>query len=237
MNTLTIITATFNASKTLPALVSSLDAQTDRDFKWIVVDSRSNDSTVDIAKSAKADTQVIVEHDKGIYDALNKAIGMVDSGYYLVIGSDDLLYPSAVEHLNKAIRGKPTAIISGAVKCGSSILNGGRGKVWYRGMLGAISQHSVGTAFDVRLHEKYGLYPLKYGTAGDNYFVMRCIRGGEKVTVMPELLGEFGLGGMSSHDPVGNIFQNCRIAVELGLNTWVQVFVLATRLFVLKVFT
>lgn len=231
---LTIVTATFNSSKTLPTLVSSLDAQTDRDFRWIVVDGCSKDSTVNIAKSAKTDTTVIADYDKGIYDALNKAIGMVDSGYYLVIGSDDILYPSAVEYLNYAIRQKPTTIISGVVKCGSSILSGGRGKVWYRGMLGAISQHSVGTAFDVRLHEKYGLYPLKYGTAGDNYFVMSCIKGGEKVTLISDVLGEFGVEGISSRDPVGNIFQNCRIAVELGLNPWVQVFVLAARLFTHK---
>ena len=231
---LTLVTVTYNAASVLPELVQSLDAQTDRNFEWVVVDGCSTDTTAAIAQSARTPPRVIVEHDKGIYDALNKAIERIEAGYYLVVGADDILYPSAVAELNAALANRPCPIVTGGVRFGSTVLRGGRGRVWYRGMLGAISQHSVGAAFDVRLHARHGLYSQKYGSAGDNHFVMRCLGAGEQVTVLPALLGEFRTQGTSSQDPVGNVFQNSRIAVELGGSALVQLAVLALKLTALK---
>ena len=51
---ITIIVPTYNASKYLPSLLTRLESQTIKNFELIVVDSSSNDNTVDIAQSHRA---------------------------------------------------------------------------------------------------------------------------------------------------------------------------------------
>ena len=45
----TIVTSTYNAAAALPATARSIEAQTCRDFEWLIVDGGSTDDTVRIA--------------------------------------------------------------------------------------------------------------------------------------------------------------------------------------------
>jgi rhamnosyltransferase len=56
---ITIIVPTYNASKYLPSLLERLESQTIRDYELMVVDSSSNDNTVDIAQSHRANVITI----------------------------------------------------------------------------------------------------------------------------------------------------------------------------------
>jgi rhamnosyltransferase len=51
---ITIIVPTYNASKYLPSLLTRLESQTIKNYELMVVDSSSNDNTVDIAQSHRA---------------------------------------------------------------------------------------------------------------------------------------------------------------------------------------
>ncbi|MDD5063407.1 MAG: glycosyltransferase [Phycisphaerae bacterium] len=55
----TIIVPTYNASKHLPSLLVKLESQTFRDYELMIVDSSSNDDTVDIARDHRADVMTI----------------------------------------------------------------------------------------------------------------------------------------------------------------------------------
>jgi glycosyltransferase involved in cell wall biosynthesis len=55
----TIIVPTYNASKYLPSLLTKLESQTFRNYELMVVDSSSNDNTVDIAQSHRANVITI----------------------------------------------------------------------------------------------------------------------------------------------------------------------------------
>ena len=56
---ITIIVPTYNASKYLPSLLTRLESQTIKNYELIVVDSSSNDNTVDIAQSHRANVITI----------------------------------------------------------------------------------------------------------------------------------------------------------------------------------
>lgn len=92
-----IITATFNAEKTLSRLLDSLAAQTCRDFNWIVQDGDSKDGTLAVVESYGARLpQILLESapDSGIYDAWNKALDRTKDQlgtWILFVGADDLL--------------------------------------------------------------------------------------------------------------------------------------------------
>ncbi len=84
-----IVTVTYNSESTLPDTLNSVNRQTFRDWEHIVVDGGSTDGTLDILKAAGASVRWISEPDKGIYDAMNKGIGLARGRWIHLLNSDD----------------------------------------------------------------------------------------------------------------------------------------------------
>lgn len=97
MGIISVITATYNSAATIGALIAALEAQTDADFEWVLVDGGSCDHTVSLAQEAALQRKAIIsEPDFGIYDALNKGVRRASGEYYLVLGADDTWAREAV---------------------------------------------------------------------------------------------------------------------------------------------
>ncbi|ABD06253.1 Glycosyl transferase, family 2 [Rhodopseudomonas palustris HaA2] len=86
---LSIVTVTYNSAATLSDTLNSVRSQTFRDFEHIVVDGGSTDGTLDILNAAGSSVRWISEPDKGIYDAMNKGIGMARGRWIHLLNSDD----------------------------------------------------------------------------------------------------------------------------------------------------
>ena len=70
-----IITVSYNAVSTIERTLLSIYSQTYQDYEHIIVDGGSSDGTVDIIR--KYEDRIaywISEPDKGVYDAMNKAV-------------------------------------------------------------------------------------------------------------------------------------------------------------------
>lgn len=198
---ISIITATFNAENDLEKLISSLRAQSCRQFQWIVADGGSTDRTLEIIKSnSDLVSKLIPGPDFGIYHALNKAIAEVETKYYLTLGADDLLHANAVELFNKASECSDADFISAPVRTSDGmILSPMRGNAFRYGHLAYVSQHSVGTLIKRQLHDIVGLYSRRYPIAADRHFILKSV---EKhgCTVQAESFeaGIYSCGGIST---------------------------------------
>jgi glycosyltransferase involved in cell wall biosynthesis len=88
-----IITVTYNSSRTLADTIESVLRQTYTDIEYIVVDGGSKDGTVDIIRQYeprfKGRMKWVSESDKGIYDAMNKGIRMSTGDVVGLLNSDD----------------------------------------------------------------------------------------------------------------------------------------------------
>ena len=77
---ITIITVAYNSNSTIKDTMDSVLNQVCKDYEYIVVDGASKDGTLDAIEEyvPKFDGRMryISEPDKGIYDAMNKGIGM-----------------------------------------------------------------------------------------------------------------------------------------------------------------
>jgi glycosyltransferase len=92
---ISVITITYNSEKTLRDTIDSVLSQTYEDIEYIIVDGKSKDSTCDIVRSyGDRITKFVSEKDAGLYDALNKGIGMATGDVVGFLHSDDL-YVSA----------------------------------------------------------------------------------------------------------------------------------------------
>lgn len=90
---ISIVTAAYNSAATIRDTFDSILAQTYGDYEYIVVDGKSSDGTVDIIKEYEAKfngrMRWISEKDSGLYDAMNKGIGMAVGEYVGILNSDD----------------------------------------------------------------------------------------------------------------------------------------------------
>src|SRR5262245_43884093 len=89
-----IITVTRNAERTLERTLQSVLVQTHPSIDHLVMDGRSSDRTIEIRRRHQGRVRWISEPDRGLYDAMNKGLGLLVSpeSYVLFLNADDVLY-------------------------------------------------------------------------------------------------------------------------------------------------
>lgn len=116
MNSLTVITVTYNAEQTLERTLKSVKEQTYPAIQHLIVDGKSTDGTVDLIRRHEHDKMVwISEPDEGLYHAMNKAIGMATGDYLCFLNAGDTFYEAdTVEKLmGSFMEGQPPDIFYG----------------------------------------------------------------------------------------------------------------------------
>ena len=118
---LSIITINRNNAQGLQKTMQSVVEQTSNNIEYIVVDGASTDESVDIIKRF-ADQRLIrwvSERDNGIYNAMNKGIGMAQGEYVMILNSGDYLAtPQVVEQMNEKLiaKGQPDILYGNMIK-------------------------------------------------------------------------------------------------------------------------
>ncbi len=89
---ISIITVNFNNKIGLQKTIESVIMQTYTDFEFIIIDGDSTDGSKNFIETNKNKfTYCISEHDKGVYNAMNKGISVANGKYLLFLNSGDLL--------------------------------------------------------------------------------------------------------------------------------------------------
>ena len=94
---ISLLTVSFNSDNTIRDTIESIRSQDYNDIEYIVVDGNSTDGTVGILKSYDSSiSKWISEPDKGIYDAMNKAIKMATGEVVGILNSDDFYFDNQI---------------------------------------------------------------------------------------------------------------------------------------------
>ena len=101
MKTLTVITTTYNRDYCLHQVYDSLLRQTSDDFKWLIIDDGSIDSTKELVYKWISENKINISYhykeNGGMHTARNLAYELVDTELNVIIDSDDWLTDDAVE--------------------------------------------------------------------------------------------------------------------------------------------
>ena len=94
--TLSIIIPTFHSAATIGRCLVSIGNQTFRDYEIVVQDGLSTDTTLDIVREfQRANSRIEVRSesakDRGVYDAMNRAVSRARGTWLYFLGSDDEL--------------------------------------------------------------------------------------------------------------------------------------------------
>ncbi|WP_353134772.1 glycosyltransferase family 2 protein [Pseudopedobacter sp.] len=98
---LSVITVVYNDEKNIERTIRSVVNQTYPHIEYIVIDGVSNDKTLEIIRRYdKQISKIVSEPDKGIYDAMNKAMKLAKGDYLLFMNSGDEIFDkNTVDHL------------------------------------------------------------------------------------------------------------------------------------------
>lgn len=102
-----IITVSYNPGEKLRGTLRSVAAQSFTDYEVIVKDGGSTDGSTDFLKGSEEGLNHVhfyEEKDRGIYDAMNRAVGYAEGEYVLFLNCGDLLADENVlERVNEVI--------------------------------------------------------------------------------------------------------------------------------------
>lgn len=107
---ISLITPTFNSSKTIKDTIDSVIEQTENhptlNIEYIIIDGASTDNTTSIIQDYQSkypllNIRLVSEHDKGIFDAMNKGVKKTTGDIVGIINSDDFYHNGDV--LSKVI--------------------------------------------------------------------------------------------------------------------------------------
>lgn len=100
---ISVLTPSFDRAALLARLHASLQAQTFRDFEWLVVDDGSTDDTADVvthwARRSAFPIRLLRQPNAGKHAALNLGLSEVHADLCATIDSDDWYVPGALEVL------------------------------------------------------------------------------------------------------------------------------------------
>ena len=193
-----IITPVLNNSK-IKNVFSCLKKQTFKNFEHIVVDGGSNKKVLKILnKNKKNVSNLIIEKDKGIYDAINKGIKLSRGNVIGVLNSDDVYYPKTLELVNKYFLNKKIDYLFGSVFKERLMHGFWPNKIWYK--FNVYPAHSCGFFLKKKIHKKLGLYDLNFKYNSDRDLIFRLINSNYKGTSAKkyEIFGDFSPFGISS---------------------------------------
>jgi glycosyltransferase involved in cell wall biosynthesis len=86
---ISIITVAYNSAATIRDTIESVLCQDYPNLEYLIVDGGSKDETISIVREYEGRLRYISERDKGIYDGMNKGIGMATGDVIGLLNSDD----------------------------------------------------------------------------------------------------------------------------------------------------
>lgn len=207
----TVITVVFNALKgageaALKECLDSVQAQVDIKLEHLIVDGASQDGTTEfIARYENSNHPIVFisEPDKGIYDAMNKAIAQASGEYSIFLNSDDFFHnPVGMRESVKRLRETgcdfsyaPVVVVkNGEVK--DFLHSHADGRLIFCSM--PFSHQSM-VSKTSSLRKVHG-YDLSYRSSADYDMILRMVFSGCTACYVDCTFATFRVGGFSAQN-------------------------------------
>lgn len=206
-----IITVTKDNTPGLLATRRSIDAQSCRNFEWIVIDGDSTDGTKEILPA-----NAISEPDNGLYDAMNKGLERARGDYLLFLNAGDTLADMDIlATLTRAAKGQPDFMYGDALETGGSYK---KARPHDKGAWGMFTHHQ---AMLYRRERIGGLrYDTDYEIAADYDFTARFLKNALSIHYIPAALCIFETGGVSQRNMTRGRKEQFRARKLHGVKPW-----------------
>lgn len=213
-----VLTPCFNSVKTIEKTLECIEKQTYQKMEYIIIDGGSTDGTLELIEQHRArlpkQFTLISEKDQGIYDAMNKGIGLAKGRLIGIVNSDDWYEEDTVEQIVKHYQGNQYEVVYGMQR---TYLNG-KEKATFIYHHDFLPEQMIThpTCFVTKdAYHELGVFDLRYRSAADYDLMLRFYES-KKVVFTPiyQVLSNFQLGGMSSSQT--GVRENAMIRYKRG---------------------
>lgn len=201
----TVITVCFNAAATIAATAQSLARQRFSSYEWLVVDGASSDLTLQVVDRLPVPNKHVVSApDKGIYDAMNKAVALARGDWLYFLNSGDAFEDADVLADVSAAIDKQRGI---QLLWGDMVYVAQSGQ-WPRrfshvnrsNLIFADLNHQA-TFARRELFTSVGKFNLDFPTSADYDWLIRVLRSGARTHYLRRAISRFAVGGAHSANP------------------------------------
>lgn len=206
MNTkVSIVTVTYNCENEIEDTIKSVVSQTYDNIEYLVIDGNSKDKTLSIIERYKQQISVCVsEPDKGIFDAMNKAIDLATGKWILFMNAGDSFVENTV--IEQVFKNNVYEENVGVIYGDAYFVKGDSKKVFkskpfylektkYRGM--GICHQSIFCRTDLAKSIKFD---LKYKYAADYNMIMQIYNKGYDFYNLNTTIANYDLTGFSTNN-------------------------------------
>jgi glycosyltransferase involved in cell wall biosynthesis len=228
---ISLLTVSFNSALTIKDTISSIRSQDYKNIEYIVVDGNSTDRTIEIIKSYDSFiSKWISEPDKGIYDAMNKAIQMATGDVVGILNSDDFYFNNQiVSQIANAFSDESIDAVFGDLvfidpNNLDKVVRKYSSAKWYPSKFARGFMPAHPTVFIRRkYYEQFGLFKTDYKIAADYELLIRFLYVHKlKYKYLPITMVKMRRGGVSSRNWKSNFILNdeiIRACRENGIKT------------------
>ncbi|HEU4839541.1 MAG TPA: glycosyltransferase family 2 protein [Micavibrio sp.] len=213
-----IITVTKDNLKGFLATRESIEAQSCKNYEWIVIDGNSSDGTKDILPAG-----AVSEDDQGLYHAMNKGIARARGDYLLFLNAGDTLADMDIlATLGRAAKEQPDFIYGDSLETGGTYK---KARPHDKAAWGMFTHHQ---AMLYRRERIGGLrYDTGYKIAADYDFTARFLKGELSVHYIPTAICVFETGGISQRHMTSGRTEQFRARKSHGMQPWMNMAVFA----------
>jgi len=230
-----IVTVVYNGEQYLEDTILSIVNQHYENIEYIIIDGGSSDSTVDIIK--KYEDQIsywVSEKDNGIYDAMNKGILVASGSFINFMNAGDSFYSNNVfNNIVKELSSYDNEIIYGNVvyerQDGTLFIDDKSRKKHAK--IYEINHQSC--FYNLDLHQKYGLYSMKYPISADFLFLNTVIKKSVHSPLKVDIsIVKYDETGFSRINIIKHQIEKIKISIELYGLTW---YIISPSITIMKV--
>jgi glycosyltransferase involved in cell wall biosynthesis len=197
-----VITVVYNGENLIEETIKSVLSQSYNNFEYIIIDGNSTDKTVDIIKKYEREIdRWTSEPDDGIYDAMNKGIGLATGDIIGILNSGDLYFPNTIKKIVKKTGNFSASIFTGNIirfigSTGTEFIIR-RTKDDLKYSLKSMPINHPATFVGKEVYKEIGLFDTNFLICADNEFVVRAQKSGVEFIFLDEILAKMELGGVS----------------------------------------
>lgn len=215
---ITVITVCFNSAKTIERAIQSVISQDYPDKEYIIVDGGSTDGTLDIIKKYEHSiTRWVSGKDEGIFDAMNKGIGMAKGDVIAFLNSDDWYMESALSEVQEMFMEKECDCVC----CDNYVIRKDGSLVYYdvsdiplEDMFKRMIYYHSAIFARTEFFSRENNFDLKYKIAADYDWMLRVMEQGARIQYLHKPVFTFCYGGVSSVNEVACAREAREIAIR-----------------------
>lgn len=200
---ITVCTVVFNAADNIENTINSVLSQDYADIEYVIIDGESSDGTQEILKKYENKiSRLLIEKDKGVYDAMNKALDLAQGDFLIFMNAGDTFVgPDVLTRTAELIKD------GSAVYYGNVIyVNKGKDISYFHG--GKFGKHRLSMKnichqsvfYPKPVYKKYK-YDLRYKVFSDYVYNLTLVSSKIKFIYINIVISFFETGGLSSSTP------------------------------------